>query len=153
MNFKHKTALFFATGFYSGNIPFAPGTFGSLVGLLFCYILSLFDFSTALIITLCLIGFSIIISDIAEKALGKKDPGCIVIDEIAGMAVTLLGISFTLKYIVIGFIVFRVLDILKPFPIGFIDRKTKGGFGIVADDVVAGLAANMILNAIRFLVT
>ncbi len=153
MNFRPKAVLFFATGCFSGNIPFAPGTFGTLAGLVPCYFISLLNLPMALGVTFCLILFSIIISDKAEKLLKQKDPGCIVIDEISGIAVTLIGISFTLKYVAIGFIVFRILDIFKPFPIGYIEKKTKGGIGIVADDVVAGIMANMILHAIQFFIT
>ena len=82
----------------------------------------------------------------AEKMLGKKDPGCIVIDEIAGMAVTLLAIPFTLQNAIAGFLLFRFFDVLKPPPIRTIDKKVHGGVGIVLDDVIAGVFANLVLR-------
>ena len=82
----------------------------------------------------------------AEKVLKKKDAGEIVIDEIAGLIVTFIGIPLTLKTVIIGFIIFRAFDILKPFPIRFLEKKVAGGPGIVLDDVLAGLYANLILR-------
>ncbi len=88
----------------------------------------------------------------AEKILKKKDPGCIVIDEIAGIMVTLLGFQFHVGSALAGFIIFRFFDILKPFPIGTIDKRLTGGTGIVADDVAAGVLSNIILR-VAFVVT
>ena len=93
---------------------------------------------------LVLILLAIWISGAAARRLKRKDPGCIVIDEIAGMVVTFIGLPFTLTTAVLGFILFRILDILKPFPIRMIDQRMSGGLGIVADDVVAGIFANIV---------
>jgi len=71
-----------------------------------------------------------------------------VIDEIAGMAVTLVGLPFNLTTVLIGFIIFRILDISKPFPIRALDQRLSGGVGIVIDDVVAGIFANLLLRLI-----
>jgi len=135
-----------ATGFYVGKIPLAPGTFGSLIGLPFCYLLTGIRLTAAIIAGLLLIGFAIWISDAAERAIKHKDPGCIVVDEIAGMVVTLIGLPFNATTVAAGFVLFRVLDILKPFPIRFLDKRLSGGLGIVADDVAAGIFANIILR-------
>jgi len=151
MNFSEKAAVFLATGFYVGNIPFAPGTFGSLIGLALCFLLAGIHLSAAIIAALLIIGLAVWIADVAAKTLKRKDPGCIVIDEIAGMVVTLIGLPFNLTTAVTGFILFRILDILKPFPIRILDKRVSGGLGIVADDVVAGIFANALMRILLFI--
>ncbi len=131
-----------------GKIPFAPGTFGSILGLLPCYLLAGIGFWPALIVIIFFIFFSIWISGKSEKILNQKDPGCIVIDEIAGMMVTFIGLPFTYRTAVAGFLVFRILDILKPFPIRYLENRVSGGSGIVIDDVAAGLIGNILLRII-----
>ena len=146
MKFRERTVLFLATGFFIGTVPFAPGTFGSIIGLPICFLISRLDILTALICTILFILFAIWMAGVAEKVLKKKDAGEIVIDEIAGLIVTFFGIPFTLKTVIVGFIIFRAFDILKPFPIGALEKKVAGGPGIVLDDVLAGLYANLILR-------
>ncbi len=145
-SFQDKTVVCLATGFYTGNIPWAPGTFGTLPGLLLCFFLARLPLSVSILLILSLIALSIWIAGEAEKMLGQKDPGCIVIDEIVGMAVTLLAIPFSLQTAVAGFLLFRFFDILKPPPIRIIDKKVHGGIGIVLDDVIAGVFANLVLR-------
>jgi len=140
-----------ATGCFVGNIAFAPGTFGSIAGLFLCFLFSAINPSIAIIGILLLIISAIWISDKAEKIIGTKDPGCIVIDEIAGIAVTLAGLPFTFTYVAAGFFIFRILDILKPFPIRTFERKFSGGAGIVLDDVAAGIIGNIVLRIIFYL--
>ena len=149
MNFKEKVVLFIATGCFIGKIPFAPGTFGSLAGILLCFIFSKTSELAAIFYLVVFIIFSIWIANDTEKILNKKDPGSIVIDEIAGMAVTLIGLPFNIFYVATGFIVFRILDISKPFPIRYIEKRIPGGAGIVLDDVAAGIIANVILRMIQ----
>jgi len=151
MNFREKAAVFLATGFYVGNIPFAPGTFGSLIGLPLCFLLAGIQLSAAMIAAVLIIGLAVWIAGTAARTLERKDPGCIVIDEIAGMVVTLIGLPFNITTVVTGFILFRILDILKPFPIRVLDRRLSGGFGIVADDVVAGIFANISIRILYYL--
>lgn len=148
MNFKEKAVLFIATGCFIGKIPFAPGTFGSLAGILLCFILSKTSVMAAILCIILFIIFSIWIANDAEKILNRKDPGSIVIDEIAGMTVTLIGLPFNVFYVTTGFLIFRILDITKPFPIRYIDRRVSGGAGIVFDDIAAGMIANVILRII-----
>jgi phosphatidylglycerophosphatase A len=139
-----------ATGGFIGKIPFAPGTFGSMLGLLLYYLMS---FLTLLPTFFCIIGFilfSIWISGKAEKILGDKDPGCIVIDEVAGMAVTFFALPLNIFIGTAGFLLFRFFDILKPFPIRFLENKISGGTGVVIDDVVAGIMSNIILHIILY---
>ena len=151
MNFSEKAAVFLATGFYVGNIPFAPGTVGSLIGLPLCFLLAGIHLSAAIIAALLIIGLAVWIANVAAKTLKRKDPGCIVIDEIAGMVVTLIGLPFNFTTAVTGFILFRILDILKPFPIRILDKRVSGGLGIVADDVVAGIFANALMRILLFI--
>ncbi len=148
MKIRDDAIVFLATGFYIGNIPFAPGTFGTILGLPLCFLLGLLKLPLALVCTMLFILIAIWISHIAEKRLKKKDPGCIVIDEIAGMAVTLIGLPFNLTIGLSGFIIFRILDISKPFPIRALEKHLPGGLGVVADDVRAGIMANLILRVI-----
>ena len=98
---------------------------------------------------ICILGFILFamgIASAAEKIIKQRDPGQIVIDEIAGLMVTLAGLPFNLKTALAGFIIFRVFDILKPFPIRMIDRSVGGGSGIVLDDVMAGIYGNLIIR-------
>ena len=143
--------MFLATGLWVGNIPFAPGTFGSLIGLPLCFFLSGIELPLAMVSVVLFIFFSIGIAHAAEKIVRRKDPGCIIIDEIAGMLVTLIGLPFNLITVAIGFIIFRILDILKPFPIRALDKRISGGVGVVADDVVAGIFANCLLRLFFYL--
>ena len=148
MKFRNAAVLFLATGFYIGNIPIAPGTFGTILGLPLGFVLAGLKLPLAIVCTMLFIVIAVWIANDAEKILQKKDPGCIVIDEIAGMAVTLVGLPFNLTTALIGFIIFRILDISKPFPIRAIDKRVAGGVGIVIDDVAAGIFANLLLRLI-----
>ena len=148
MNLREDAVMFLATGFYIGNIPFAPGSFGSLIGLPLCFALAGIRLTPAVFCTMLFILFAMCIADAAEKILKRNDPGCIVIDEIAGMMVALIGLPFNPITVVIGFIIFRILDILKPFPIRNLDKRIPGGLGVVADDVAAGIMTNLLLRII-----
>lgn len=152
MKFGQQAVLFFSTGCYSGYIPFAPGTFGTLAGLPLCWLVSLCPAGVGVIIIIAVIVLAVWLAGVSEKLLGSKDPGCIVIDEIAGILVTLAGLPFTFLTVVLGFILFRILDILKPFPIRLLDRKIPGGTGIVMDDLVAGIIANAALRVVLYMV-
>ena len=148
MKFRDTAVLFLATGFNIGNIPLAPGTFGSILGLGLCFILAGLKLPLAVVCIVLFIALAVRIAAEAEILLKQKDPGCIVIDEIAGMAVTFVGLPFNLTTALIGFIIFRILDISKPFPIRTLDKRVSGGVGIVIDDVVAGIFANLLLRLI-----
>jgi phosphatidylglycerophosphatase A len=146
MNFKQKSVMFLATGCYIGNVPIAPGTFGSVLGLFLCYFLSKIGLLLALFLTVAFILCAMWIAHEAEKLLQTKDPGCIVVDEIAGMILTLIGLPFNMMTIILGFAMFRGLDIWKPYPIRFLEKKLSGGVGVVMDDVAAGILSNLILR-------
>jgi len=148
MNFRERIVIFFSSGFYIGKVPVVPGTFGSLAGLVFCFMLSRLDTVFVFSGIAFTIVFSIWIADQAERLLARKDPGEIVIDEIAGMMTTMAGLPFTVLSAVSGFMLFRILDILKPFPIRYLERRVPGGAGIVMDDVAAGIMGNVMLRVI-----
>jgi len=140
-----------ATGMYVGKIPFAPGTWGSLAALLpwfFIRNLSLPVYLTVLA-GLLIVGF--FVSGSAEKILDSPDCGCIVIDEILGIFVTLTAAPDHPAAWLLGFFLFRVFDILKPFPVSWFDRHIHGGTGIMMDDVLAGLYSLAALQLIWWL--
>ena len=149
MKFRERAVFFVATGFLVGTVPFAPGTFGSLLGLPLCFLLSRLNLLQSVICIVIFILFAIGIASAAEKIIKQKDPGQIVIDEIAGLMVTFAGVPFNLKTVLVGFVIFRVFDILKPFPIRALERRVAGGSGIVLDDVLAGIYGNL---TIRFVI-
>ncbi|WP_035277448.1 phosphatidylglycerophosphatase A family protein [Desulforegula conservatrix] len=140
--------LFAATGCYSGYSPVMPGTAGSIAAIPICLIFMLMPAWMNTLSVAALILFSIWICDQAEKILGEKDPGCIVLDEIAGMVVTLSGVAPGFTNIMAGFVLFRFFDILKPWPIKNLETIFKGGAGIVADDIGAGIYASIMLNVL-----
>jgi phosphatidylglycerophosphatase A len=148
MRLRDRAILFISSGGFVGKIPFAPGTFGSVLGLPICYCLAFVKVRIAILLTLLFVAFSIWIADKAEKLLRSKDPGYIVIDEIAGLLVTFLGIPFNLLNGVAGFLIFRIMDILKPFPARMLEKKLPGGVGVVMDDVAAGLYSNLLLRVL-----
>ena len=148
MNSRQKLVLFLATGGYLGYMPIAPGTFGSLPGLMICLGMTGIRLGYAILFALLLTGVAMVIAQQARKLIGGEDPSSIVIDEITGMTITLLGIPLTPFSLILGFLVFRALDILKPFPIRYLDQKVPGGAGIVLDDVMAGIYGNLLIRIV-----
>jgi len=150
MRFSDRAVLFFSTGAGIGYIPVAPGTFGTLWGLPLGYGLSrtgmVLSLSCTILLTLCAVW----VAGRAETLIGSKDAQPIVIDEVAGFLVTVWGLPFNLVTAGAGFLVFRALDIAKPFPIRQIERTLPGGAGVVLDDVAAGLYGNLLLRAVWF---
>ncbi len=137
-----------ATGLYTGYIPVASGTFGTVVALPLCYLLSVLGPVEGIIFTGAFMGFAVWTAGEAEKIFEKKDSGLIVIDEMAGFLVTLFLIPWCTKNVVIGFIVFRLMDVVKPFPIRSLESKLPGGWGVVGDDILAGVYANLALRIV-----
>lgn len=148
MSFGKHVVLFFSTGFFLGNIPVAPGTFGSLIGLPVWFLLSRSAPLITLAFLVLFIPFSIWMADASSKILQQEDPGCIVIDEVVGMVVTLAGLQFNWTTCAAGFMLFRFLDAVKPFPIRWVDNNLRGGAGIVLDDILAGIIGNITLRII-----
>lgn len=152
VRFPDSLIKFLASGAYLGYSPWVPGTVGSLGGVLVYLALVHWNFGpvfSAAWIIILIMG-SIWVAERAEKIFGGKDPGKVVIDEVAGMAVTLYQIPFSWKWVAAGFVLFRILDVVKPFPARQCERL-KGGLGIVLDDVVSGFYAWLLLWAIILL--
>jgi phosphatidylglycerophosphatase A len=137
-----------ATGFGSGYAPLAPGTVGTLVGIPLYWVFSAMSWPLWLLTVLALTCLAWIISEEAEKLFAQKDAPCIVIDEIAGLQWTLFLITPTVLHIVLGFLLFRLFDIMKPFPARLFQDRLPGGLGVVADDLAAGGYANLVLQLV-----
>jgi phosphatidylglycerophosphatase A len=151
MQIRRHAVLFLATGGYLGKIPAAPGTFGSLAGLPLAWFFSRLPAGGEVIVVVLFIAGAVWVAAEAELLLGRTDPGAIVIDEIAGMLVTFLLIPMTAWSAAAGFLFFRALDIVKPFPIRYVEKRLAGGIAVVADDLAAGVAANIILRLLLWL--
>ncbi len=141
---------FISLGFGSGLMPKAPGTFGTLAAIPLYWLLSQFDFFTYLVVTLFVTLIGIYLCAYTSKALGVHDHSGIVIDEIAGYFITMIAVPFDWLWLVVGFILFRFFDILKPWPISWLDKNLQGGLGIMLDDVLAGVFALICLHAIIY---
>ena len=137
--------LFLAFGFGSGLARKMPGTMGTLAAVPVFWACSQTGIWVYSVLTILVSVAGIWICDIAAKRLGEHDFGGIVWDEVAGFLVTMWFVPFSWYAVLIGFVLFRFFDILKPWPIKWIDQKVQGGFGIMLDDVLAGLFAGIIL--------
>jgi len=150
MDVRTRVALFIATGGYAGYSPIVPGTVGSLVGLLLYFPMSGTHAFVRLGITAALFALGVWASSRAEQVFKTKDPRPVVIDEIVGMWLSLISSASEPLHFLAAFLLFRFFDVVKPFPAGRAERL-KGGFGVMADDVIAGLYANAALQAGRIL--
>jgi len=123
------------------------------VGIPVYLVFSRFSWSLYLLSVVALSLFAVYVSQEAERIYNEKDPGRIVIDEIAGFQVTMFLVAPTVWHILCGFIIFRIFDIIKPFPIRLCENKLPGGYGVVGDDIVAGIYGNiLLLLLIRFVI-
>ncbi len=134
-----------ATLWFIGYLPVAPGTWGSFAGLVF---VALVPVSLPALLGTIVGGtvLGIIAADAAEKAIGQADSGHIIIDEFIGYLVSVVFIPHTYGYLVAAFLLFRFFDILKPFPIRTVEKKLSGGLGVMADDILAGMVTNLVLQ-------
>ena len=138
---------FLALGFGSGLAPKMPGTFGTLAALPLVVLLSYYaSFSVYLIVTILVSIVGVWICGRTADDMGVHDDSSIVWDEVAGMLITMLAVPLSWQTLLVGFMLFRFFDILKPWPISYLDRHVHGGFGIIIDDVLAGLFALGILH-------
>ncbi|NOQ66179.1 MAG: phosphatidylglycerophosphatase A [Desulfobacterales bacterium] len=144
----HTLIMFIATGCYSGYLPKAPGTWGSLLGLLLFFLLHTLSLEIYLAVIAGIFVIGTFAAGEAEKIMDHQDPGLVVIDEIVGMLITMIAVPATPLAMVLGFILFRIFDILKPFPINFFDQRFHGGLGIMLDDVMAGIYSLIILQVL-----
>ena len=147
-----KIIDFILTGFYSGKIKFMPGTFGTLLAVpIFIYLLN----NTLLInilILLILFLSSLLLLNYSYKnnLFDNIDDKSIVIDEIIGYLSFMIFFDINITNIIIGFLLFRFFDILKPFPISYVDKKIKNSFGVIFDDLLAGLFSGILLFYINY---
>lgn len=135
-----------ATWFGSGYSPIAPGTAGTVAAIPLYLLLSTLSVVPYICLTVLFIIASCMIASRAVRITGIHDPGIVVIDEVAGYLVTMTGGEPTLLKVAIGFLLFRVMDVLKPFPANLIDSRLSGGVGVVMDDVAAGVYAALLLH-------
>ena len=146
----NQLALLVASFGYVGFFPIAPGTAGSLAALaLFAFVrwVGVPAFEVGMIVVVLVAG--IWAAHGAERALAQKDPGPIVIDEVLGMLITLAVIPVSLTGVVIGFVLFRLFDVVKPFPAARMEHL-PGGFGVMLDDAVAGIYAHLVLRVLMW---
>lgn len=136
---------FLAFGFGSGLAPVAPGTFGTLAAIPLYLLMATLPWTVYLLLTVMAFFLGIYICHRASQNLGVHDHGGIVWDEFVGLWITLFLVPNEWHWLLAGFLLFRFFDIVKPFPIKWLDKKVKGGFGIMIDDVIAGLFAWIIL--------
>lgn len=141
-NFKITNPIhFLALGFGSGLLPKAPGTYGTLAAIPLYLLLAPLSINNYLLIVIIMSIVGIYICGKAAKDSGVHDHGAIVWDEIVGFLITMFMMPTTWQTIAVGFILFRIFDIFKPWPISFVDKNLHGGLGIMVDDILAGLAA------------
>lgn len=147
-----RLAVFIATFVYTGLFPFAPGTVGSLGGLVVYGLIARLGAGVALegLAIAVLYGVGVWAAAVAERHFGGVDPGPVVIDEVVGMLITLFLVPVSVTGAIIGLLLFRVFDIVKPFPAGKLE-ELHGGFGVMSDDAMAGIYANLVLRVLWWL--
>ncbi len=145
----NKIIIFLASGAYTGYVPFASGTITTLIiGVPLYLLLSILQPAHYFFFLYIFFWFSCYVSHRAEVVLEEKDSSKIVVDEFVGYLVALTFLPFSWKIMIVGFALFRIFDILKVYPANLVERKVPGGLGVVLDDVVAGIYANIILHII-----
>lgn len=138
--------LLLALGFGSGLAPKAPGTFGTLAALPLFLLLQPLGWPVYAGLLLAATWLGVYLCDYAGKYLGVSDHGAIVWDEFVGLWLTLFMVPAGWLWLLYGFVLFRLFDIAKPWPIGWADRQVKGGLGVMLDDILAGLMALVVLQ-------
>lgn len=143
-----KWQHFLALGFGSGLAKYAPGTVGTLVAVPLVALLMWLGsyYLLGFIVLGTLLG--VYVCDVATKDIGQPDHAAIVWDEIIGFAITMFLVPLTWQYLLLGFILFRLFDITKPWPIRWFDKTVHGGLGIMLDDILAGMAACVSLHLV-----
>ena len=154
-----KFNLLFVTFFYIGKIKYAPGTFASLVTcLVFLLLISIFSFPVIFLITLTIFCYSFLAINNSFDEFRSEDPQEIIMDEVVGQMLPLLAIPIyetlyplpTMYYCVSAFILFRLFDVWKPYPISYVDNNIKGSLGIMLDDILASVYSIIILSLTLF---
>ncbi|MGE5085325.1 MAG: phosphatidylglycerophosphatase A [Bacillota bacterium] len=141
-NFLKKLATFFGVGLS----PKAPGTVATAATIPVVYLLNLAGPLVYMLAILILLPVGILAAQVYEDDMGGHDHSEIVIDEVVGFLITMVWLPMTWQAILIGFVVFRLLDITKPLFIGYLDKKIQGGLGVMVDDVAAGIVASLFMQ-------
>ena len=137
---------FIAFGFGVGVIPFAPGTFGTLIAIPFYLVLQLFSWKIYLSVLIIATIASMWVCDKVSKELKIDDHQGMCLDEVIGFLWAMIAIPYAWKWLALGFILFRLFDIWKPWPIRYVDNHVHGGVGMILDDILAGIASCAILH-------
>lgn len=143
---------FLAYGFGTGLMPFAPGTFGSLIGVVLFWFMAPMGAQSYAAVVLILFVTGIFICGQTARDVGATDPGFIVYDEVVGFLVAMYLLPADFRWIAAGFVIYRIFDIWKPFPIHYVESHLGLGSGIMTDDVIAGLYTLAVLHLARVLI-
>ena len=147
-----RLAFAIATVFKAGYIPIAPGTVGSIIGLLVFWLIKDYaSFTIEMFVAAALFFTGVWASTIVEQILERHDPGVVIVDEVVGMLVALMLLPPTITVMFVAFLLFRVFDIIKPYPARWCEQLSRG-WGIMMDDVVAGLYVNVLIHIILWIV-
>ena len=152
LNYLSNPLHLLSLGFGSGLLPKAPGTYGTLAAIPVYLLLAQLEMWFYVVAVLLVSVAGVFLCDYTSKALEVHDHPGIVIDEFAGYFVTMIAAPQGWHWLVIGFLLFRVFDILKPWPISLLDKKVKGGLGIMVDDILAGVFALVCLQFMAYLI-
>ncbi len=146
-----RLGLFVATCGYLGFAPIAPGTFGSAAGVALFYAIRLSGSQATEVAAIALLFvIGVWAASVAERSLGMVDPGPVVIDEVVGMLITLALLPVNGLGVFVGFLVFRIFDVVKPWPAARFEAM-HGGLGVIADDAMAGVYGNLVMRGLLFL--
>lgn len=143
-----RIATFIASGFGAGRVPRAPGTAGTLAAIPIFLAASYLSGVAYALLVVAMFFLGVVICGIAAQEMGRADPPQVVWDEIVGYLVTMFMAPVGWGWIVVGFLLFRLFDIWKPFPIRQLERRAGGGWGVMLDDVVAGVFAFLLLQLV-----
>jgi phosphatidylglycerophosphatase A len=143
---KNDLVIFLATGFFTGFLPTMPGTWGTFAGIPLVIISHRLTLIMQAAVLVVFVFFAAFIAGRAEILFEDRDARPIVIDEMVGFLITLLWLPLNFLTLCLGFVLFRLFDIVKPPPIGILEKRLHGGWGIVLDDVLAGVFANVTLR-------
>lgn len=146
-----KPSYFIAFGFGSGAVPFAPGTFGTLMAIPFYLAMQSLSHLMYLFLVVIITIASMWLCDKVTKEINVQDHSGMCLDEIVGYLVTMYAAPHGFIWIALGFLLFRLFDIWKPWPISYIDKHVHGGIGIILDDVLAGIYSLIILQLLHWI--
>ena len=145
---KNRILIAIATFFSIGKFPKAPGTMATLATIPLWFVLAQTGWVVYMVVTLLLIPLGVMAAQAYENSVAQHDSKEIVIDEVVGFLITMTWLPLTWQSVVLGFLVFRFLDIVKPPPIRQLDQKVGGGFGVMVDDIAAGIIGSVLMQVI-----